>query len=232
MSRRIQSGLLRLATAVAIVGATSASISAQTDGGRGASTAETPGAKALARVAAPFQALATFRAEFIRLDRWVGMDEPTEYRGTLYLMRPNRFRIAYRVPEGHVQVSDGTQVWTYVPENEQVLLAPLDASLEHKDFLTRILEESEADAAVAVESFEGSPAEVVRLLPPPGLELAEVRIWTRPASREILQYELTEASGNQSTYRLTKVEENPTLDPSLFVFEPPRGVPVVEVGAP
>lgn len=190
------------------------------------------GPAVLARVAEPFRALESFRAEFVREDHWIGMDEPVEYEGTLYLDRPNRFRIEYDEPAGHLQVSDGQKVWTYVPENEQVLLTRLDPSLENRDFLTRILEESEADSTVRRTELDGQVVELLSLDPPLDLELSEVRLWVAAGSDRILQYELIERSGNRSTYRLTKVEENPRLEASLFDFEPPDGVPVVEVGVP
>ncbi|MCA9729098.1 MAG: outer membrane lipoprotein carrier protein LolA, partial [Candidatus Eisenbacteria bacterium] len=77
----------------------------------------TDGEVALRQIAAPFAALRTFQAKFVQTQSWVGMDEVAEYRGVLSISRPNRFRIEYSEPKGHLQVSDGTQVWTYVPGN-------------------------------------------------------------------------------------------------------------------
>lgn len=200
--------------------------------GAGAATASTPGEKLLRAVAEPFRKLRTFEADFLQDQTWVGSDDVAHYRGTLFLMRPNRFRIEYQDPKGNVQVSDGTQVWTYVPENGQVLLAPLDASANGRDFLQTILDESVPEAAVVETKVDGRPARLLTLDPPSDLELQRVRLWIEKDRDRILQYELDEVSGNRSTYRLTHVRENPDLSPSLFRFEPPQGVPVVEVGAP
>lgn len=158
------------------------------------------------------------------------MDEDLVYTGTLYLLRPNRFRIQYQEPKGHVQVSDGTQVWTYVPENKQALVTHLDEGDARGDFLLRILQDSKAEPQIQSDLLDDKPARVLSLIPPPGLDLSRVRIWTREGSSAILQYELTEASGNRTSYRLLNVRENPALEPSLFRFEAPAGVPIVEVG--
>lgn len=200
-------------------------------------SAEAPGAysegeEALEQIAAPFSALRTFQADFVQTQRWIGMDETVQYKGVLSIARPNRFRIEYTDPKGHLQVSDGTQVWTYVPENGQVLLLPLRDEQSRGDFLTRILEESQPAPRLERGTLDGKPVRILSLTPPEGLELDHVRLWTEEGSSAILQYELTERGGNQTTYRLEKIRENPELDERLFHFEPPPGVPVVEVGAP
>ena len=204
--------------------------------GEEASLAEDPptslGSQTLARVAQAFSSLETFRAEFDQTQEWLGMEEEATFKGTLYLMRPNKFRIEYSEPEGHLQVSDGTQVWTYVPENEQVLLTRLDPDQQGGDILRRILEESTARPEVEQVELERGSARVLTLIPPSGFELLEVRLWIEAEADRILRYEMLESSGNRTTYRLTKTRENPKLEATLFHFEPPQGIPVVEVGAP
>lgn len=196
-----------------------------------AETPGTPGEIVLAAVARPFLALESFQADFVQTQHWVGMDEPAISNGTLYLLRPNRFRIEYREPKGHLQLSDGRVVWTYVPENGEVLKAELPEG-GGGDLLRRILAESRADSMVGSEEVEGRTCRVLTLRPSEDLGLALVRLWTKGPSDAILQYEFEDGSGNRSLYRLDRTRENPPLKASLFSFTPPPGVPVVEVGAP
>lgn len=192
-----------------------------------------PGSQALEEIADAFLRLRTFEAEFEQTQEWVGQDETPTYRGTLYLMRPNLFRIEYREPKGHLQVSDGETVWTYVPENGEVLATRLSgAAGEGGDLLRWVLEEGIPEPATDEDRLDGREMRVVSLRLPEGVGVARVRIWTPPGSSKIMQYEVTDTAGNRSTYRLLKVRENPVLDRSRFVFQPPPGVPVVELGAP
>ncbi len=193
---------------------------------------ESPGERALHAISARFADLATFEADFTQTQSWVGSD-PVESRGTLYIKRPNLFRLQYTEPPGHLQVSDGKIVWTYVPENGEVLTTKLDARRgQGGDLLHWVLETGKAEPELGREDLDGKPATVVTLVPDPGLGLSRVRLWTRPDSPEILQYELTDASGNVTLYRLNHVRRNPALPDTLFRFVPPKGVPVVELGTP
>src|SRR5687768_14553364 len=52
-----------------------------------------------------------------------------ESRGTLAIKRPNRFRWDYRDPYEQVIVSDGTRVWMYDSDLDQVTVRKLDTAL-------------------------------------------------------------------------------------------------------
>ena len=204
--------------------------------GSSARTAEPPlsaGAQLLAQIVADLQSLETFRAEFEQRQEWVGMDPTPAYRGTLSLLRPNRFRLEYREPAGHLQVSDGKKVWTFIPENGEVLAADLEgAPGGGGDLLRWVLTHGKARPEVARETLAGRPARALTLDPDPGLGLSLVRIWTEAEAPGIRQYEITDESGNRTTYLLTRTERNPRLAEELFHFTPPEGIPVVELGAP
>ena len=190
----------------------------------------TPGARALEEIAAFYRGLASYEAEFEQTREWAGMDEAEPSLGTLYLKRPNLFRIEYRRPEGHLQVADGRKVWTWVPESGDVLVAPLDPGTG--DLLRWILVYSQADSLLGEEELDGRPVRVVLLHPSEGMGLRAVRLWTRIGEAELAQYELTDSSGNVTRYRLRRTKRNPPLADELFRFTPPPGTPVVELGAP
>ena len=191
----------------------------------------TAGELALAAIARPFLALESFQADFVQSQDWVGMSEPTLSKGTLYLKKPNLFRIEYHEPAGHLQLSDGKSVWTFVPENGEVLKAALPEG-QGGDLLRRILLDSQPEPEVAHEPLEGLACRVLTMIPSEELGLARVRLWTKEAANAILQYEIEDGSGNRSRFRLDRTRDNPPLKASLFSFTPPPGIPVVEVGAP
>lgn len=191
---------------------------------------DSPGARALAEIASFYHGLESYEAQFEQTRAWAGMEGDEPALGTLYLKRPNRFRIEYQRPEGHLQVADGEKVWTWVPESGDVLVAPLAPGTG--DLLRWILENSRADSLVGATELDGGPARVVGLHPEEGTGLSAVTLFTRPGAAELLAYELIDSSGNRTLYRLLRTRKNPRLADELFRFTPPPGAPVVEVGAP
>jgi outer membrane lipoprotein carrier protein len=210
-----------------------AGASARAAAGQAPAVATTPGEAALREIAGQLLGLESFRADFEQSQEWIGMESPAMAKGTLYLHRPNLFRIEYAEPKGHLQVSDGTQVWTWVPENGEVLVVPLTGGPGGSgDPLRWVLETSRAEPAVLADTVDGHPARVIVLIPASGSGLRRVRLWTRPGSPDLIRYEYEDDGGNRTVYRLTHSRKNPGLDDDLFRFVPPPGVPVVELGAP
>jgi outer membrane lipoprotein carrier protein len=201
--------------------------------GAGPAAPLSPGATALREIAGLLLGLDSYQAEFAQTQEWVGMDAPAAARGTLYLRQPNLFRIEYTEPKGHLQVSDGSRVWTWVPENGEVLLARLsEGPGGSSDPLRWVLENGRAEPGVVADTVDGGPARRVVLVPAEGSGLKQVRLWTRPGSPDLIRYEYEDDGGNRTLYRLTRTRKNPRLDVGLFRFTPPPGVPVVELGAP
>src|SRR5947207_1854290 len=60
----------------------------------------------------------TLQAEFTELYRGAGMERRES--GTLWLKKPGKMRWEYRSPKEKLFVSDGKNVWFYVPGDQQV----------------------------------------------------------------------------------------------------------------
>lgn len=236
LARRRRGFVGAVVTTVLLLGGGSVSLAqappAPPGGAEGAAPL-TPGAAVLREIAGLLLGLDTFEAEFEQTQEWVGLDAPAAARGTLYLRRPNLFRIEYSQPRGHLQVSDGSRVWTWVPENGEVLLARLSGGPgAGSDPLRWVLENGVADSSVVTETVDGGPSRSIVLVPAEGAGLKRVRLWTRPGSPDLIRYEYEDDGGNRTLYRLIHARKNPRLEVGLFRFTPPSGVPVVELGAP
>jgi outer membrane lipoprotein-sorting protein len=65
-------------------------------------------------------------ASFTQTVESAGLPRPQVEKGTVYLMRPGRMRWEYEVPRGKLAIADGRRTYLYLPEERQVLVAPLD----------------------------------------------------------------------------------------------------------
>ncbi len=191
------------------------------------------GQRLLDRLSGVYLGMETLRIDFIQTQDWVGMEDIPPWRGSLLLMRPDRFRIEYEEPAGHLQVGDGERVWTYVPENAEVLVTRVsDTGGAGGDLLRWILETGMPDPEVPQVTLRSEPALVLTLRPAEGLGIEMVRIWNEPDGPGILQYEMLDSSGNRNLYRVVSMRPNEEIDPSVFRFQAPNGVPVIELGSP
>ena len=54
-------------------------------------------------------------------------------RGTMQVKKPSRMRWTYESPERKVFVADGTRIYSYIPEDRQVIVAPVPAGSRGHD---------------------------------------------------------------------------------------------------
>ena len=65
-------------------------------------------------------------ASFTQTVESAGLPRPQVEKGKVYLLRPGRMRWDYEVPRGKLAIADGRKSYVYLPEERQVLVAPLD----------------------------------------------------------------------------------------------------------
>ncbi len=172
---------------------------------------------------------AGLRARFTQVNTWAVIDEADTARGVLTLVPPEGFRLEYAVPRGHRVGCDGRYVWTYVPEEHQVLRAGLAATTGWGDFFLRAFYEG-ADSLVEITSGPGGRRTArVKLGPRPewGVRAMEVAL---DADRAVpLAYGYTDEEGNRYQFAFEGVEFPPDLPDTLLRFTVPPGYELVEV---
>ena len=149
-----------------------------------------------------------------------------ESRGTLAFQRPGRFRWAYSKPYPQLIVGDGTRVWVYDEDLNQVTVRKLDQALGATP--AALL----AGANDALKAFtlkdEGTRD---------GLEWVEAIPRDRDSTFErirmgfgltgLARMDLTDNFGQTTELRFRALQRNPRVDPGLFRFTPPKGADVV-----
>lgn len=146
--------------------------------------------------------------------------------GTMQFSRPGRFRWVYQKPYEQVIVSDGTQLWIYDKDLNQVTVRPLDRALgsspaallagknviEENYSLSNIGNQDGLDWVEAVPKTRDIAFERVRIgFGKSGLEAMELR----------------DQFGQITVIKFADVERNPKLPPDAFRFAPPAGADVI-----
>ncbi|MBI3068535.1 MAG: outer membrane lipoprotein carrier protein LolA, partial [Betaproteobacteria bacterium] len=140
--------------------------------------------------------------------------------------RPGKFRWEYEKPYEQVIVGDGTRLWIYDKDLNQVTVRKLEqaiggspaallagsSEIEKNYTLTSIGIQEGLDRVEAAPRTQDTAFEKVRLgFGAAGLEAMELR----------------DQFGQITVIRFSGLERNPRLSPELFRFVPPKGADVI-----
>ncbi len=149
-----------------------------------------------------------------------------ESKGTLAFSRPGKFRWAYEKPFEQLIVGDGTRVWVYDPELQQVTVKRISqvmtstpaALLAGNNEAMRAFQLTDQGSREGLEWLEAVPKDKEG-----GFE--RVLLGFGFSGLDVM--ELSDSFGQKTVLRLTSFERNPGLDPGLFRFVPPKGADVI-----
>lgn len=146
--------------------------------------------------------------------------------GTLSIRRPNRFRWDYSAPHEQLIVADGTRIWLWDPDLEQVTVRRLDASLSATPAMLLSGDGRFADNFTVTESSRDANAQWVMMEPKRGdTDFKWVRLGFAGDTLKFMQ--LADKLGQITTLEFSKVERNVQLDSSRFTFTVPAGADVI-----
>ena len=168
-----------------------------------------------------FAGLETLQADFEQqvMDEYGRVQQSS--RGHMWIMRPGRFRWDYEEPYRQQIVADGTRLWSYDEDLEQVTVQAAGKVLTATPAML-LSGEQPLEQVFNLEADGDS----VRLLPK--TDDSNITALNLYLEAGVLQ-EITaqDSFGNITTFRFSNLERNPSLPADLFVFVPPAGADVV-----
>lgn len=173
--------------------------------------------------------------------------------GKVYFSRPGRMRWEYESPEQKLFISDGKSVWFYVPSDHTVTRAAIKESTDWRTPLALLTGKAKLSQLcqtldLSAESPGAQGDVVLRCRPrgekakpkgsaeddldasiaPVSDQFDEVLLEVNPATGELADVRVREPGGVELEYRFGNWHENLPLTESLFHFEAPAGVAIVE----
>lgn len=170
-------------------------------------------------------------ASFTQTVESPGLPRPQIEKGTVYLLRPGRMRFQYDLPKGKLAIADGRKTYLYLPEERQVLIAPLDPRSPASG-VSILMQRIDLVSTFTVSWGPGperGPRPLMLSPRAPQPEYEYLLLTTGP-DRLVRSLTIVEPLGSRVTYRLERVRQVDTLDDELFEFSPPAGIEVQEVG--
>jgi outer membrane lipoprotein carrier protein len=190
----------------------------------------------LARASDAYERLRAIQADFRQEARNPVLRRTIRSSGTLYQRQPNDFLMRFREPAGDVIVSDGEHLWVYYPsvDSAQVLRLPAARGAGATDLRSQFIgnpAERFRATSRGEEPVGGRPADILVLEPRgDGEGYRSQTAWIDRQDGLARRFEIVETKGLVRRFEVSGIRRNPDLPDSLFRFEPPEGVRVVDRG--
>jgi outer membrane lipoprotein carrier protein len=187
----------------------------------------------LAGVEGTYGKISDLRAEFSQVAHNRSLGQDIAAQGVVYLKKGGKMRWDYKSPSPQQIVSDGTSLWVYTPELNQVnrgsapkaLAGPAGSFLAG---LGRLRDEFNVRFMNPANKTDASGRFVLDLTPKsPTPLLTRLVLAVDPKDYIVRQAVLYDQLENTVTMTFNKVVINPGLPDSQFVFTPPAGAAVV-----
>ncbi len=154
-------------------------------------------------------------------------------RGRLLVKKPGKMRWDYTTPEQKQFVSDGVKMYSYIPQDKQVIVAsvpPDDAATTPALFLAGKGSMIRDFTASLVDAPPGMPAGTrgLKLVPKTHQQDYDWLILVvDPGTLAIRGLQTMDGQGGKSSFSFANLKENVALADKDFAFKIPRGVDVV-----
>jgi outer membrane lipoprotein carrier protein len=179
-----------------------------------------------------------FSADFVHRYRGGVLKREAVERGTLLVKKPGKMRWEYTAPEKKLFVSDGRTMYSYLPEDRQVLVSAVNSDelastpalfLAGRGSLTRDFDVSFTEPP----AYLGTASRALKLVPKtPQDEYEWLVLSVDPKSLALRGLLAMDTQGGTSSFVFTNLKENIATTDEKFVFTPPRGVEVIGESKP
>jgi outer membrane lipoprotein carrier protein len=180
-----------------------------------------------------YQGIQDFSADFVHSYRGGVLRTQTREQGTVSVKKPGRMRWVYTAPEKKEFVADGRKVYSYIPQDRQVIVSdvpPDNQATTPALFLAGKGDISRDFTAAYVDG--ATPGTLALKLTPrrnePEYEYFVVNV--DPATLQIRALTTRDRQGGESTLTFSNLKENRGISDKEFAFRIPRGVDVITDG--
>jgi outer membrane lipoprotein carrier protein len=208
----------------------------------------------VSRLETRFRSARTLEATF--LERYTENGRVTRAEaGTVYFRRPGRMRWEYESPEKNLFLVDGKTAWFYVPADHTVTRVPAKESADWRTPLALLVGDTKVSKVcsrvetTAEEKPNTADDVVLRCIlrgtepkhpkggmSQPSLEerVGEQTVFleVHPDTGDLVRVLVREGGGVTLEFRFANWRTNPRIADSLFRFDPPVGVAIVNAGLP
>ena len=176
-----------------------------------------------------------FSAEFVHSYRGGILKQQATERGRMLVKKPGKMRWEYTTPEKKTFVSDGHKIYSYIPQDKQVIVGTMprgDQAPTPALFLTGKGDITRDFTAVFDKVADAQPGSLALKLTPKRREpeYESLTLVVDPKTLMLQMLITVDAQGGRSAFTFSNLKENVGLTDNEFVFKMPRNVEVITDG--
>ena len=174
------------------------------------------------------QKLESMKGQFEQMVLDQGGTHMQEAEGDFQVARGNRFYWSTAMPFEQLAVSDGSTVWVYDKDLEQVVVRPLSQNLGQTPALLFGGQPADVAEAFAISERSREGETVTYRLTPKGDDPLFDQLDVTFQGDQPSSMRLQDALGQQTVIDFRDLMVNTGIDASLFNFVPPEGTDVIQ----
>ena len=173
-----------------------------------------------------------FSARFFQTSTLKAMEVQDTASGILRVKRPDMMRWDYEKPDKQIIVSDGTHLWIYRPEDNQVIVGRTPSFFgegKGAGFLSDI-KSVRKQFLITLENQEGEKPYRLKLIPKhPTQDLSRVILVVSPYTFEVMAVITYNMYDDETRIELTHYSYNLNLGDDIFRLKIPEGTDVIKM---
>lgn len=177
-------------------------------------------------------ALSGFTAGFFQSSTIKALNITDTAMGKISIKRPGKMRWIYEAPERQSIITDGTRLWIYHPDDNQVMLGAAPSYFgggKGASFLTDI-REMRATFDISLETSVVPDRYKLKLVPKQkSVDVTHVFVWIATRTWEVSEVATYNTYGDETRMEFSHIEFIDDLPDPLFMFTIPDGTDVVQL---
>ena len=192
--------------------------------------AETSEQQALDAIQRQYEKVSTFEADFTQRSYVKMMNQTQSVKGTVKIKKPGKMKWVYGAPDTQILISDGKNLWLYVPEEEQATKVPVESIYSSNTPALFLAGKGKLTRSFNVESVSQENQNILVTLVPKNEDqgLARLILHADKKNYQITGSTVYDKLGNKTEIRFSQIRINREIPEEQFQLKTPPGVEILD----
>ena len=191
---------------------------------------ETSEQQALDAIQRQYEKVSTFEADFTQRSYVKMMNQTQSIKGTVKIKKPGKMKWVYGAPDTQILISDGKNLWLYVPEEEQATKVPVESIYSSNTPALFLAGKGKLTRSFNVESVSQENQNILVTLVPKNEDqgLARLILHADKKNYQITGSTVYDKLGNKTEIRFSRIRINREIPEEQFQLRTTPGVEILD----